>query len=97
MEEDTGKSWSEGLRERRLSVRECARIQTFPDDYEFVIPAQKGNKSVSGSEAYKIIGNAVPPLLGYHIAKRLEDNWELYFGEGGRENADRKGSCFGGI
>lgn len=71
-----------GLKERRLSVRECARIQTFPDDYAFVIPAQNGNKSVSGSEAYKIIGNAVPPLLGYHIAKRLEDNWELYFGEG---------------
>ena len=66
-----GEELDEGLRERRLSVRECARIQTFPDDYEFVIPAQKGNKSVSGSEAYKIIGNAVPPLLGYHIAKRL--------------------------
>ncbi len=72
---------ADGLKERRLSVRECARIQTFPDDYEFVIPAKNGNKSVSGSEAYKIIGNAVPPLLGYHIAKRLESNWELYFGK----------------
>lgn len=71
-----------GFRERRLSVRECARIQTFPDDYPFVIPSINGNKPVSGSEAYKIIGNAVPPLLGYHIAKRLEENWELYFGEG---------------
>lgn len=70
-----------GLKERRLSVRECARIQTFPDEYQFVIPALNGNKSVSGSEAYKIIGNAVPPLLGYHIAKRLEQNWALYFGE----------------
>lgn len=68
-----------GLEERRLTIRECARIQTFPDDYEFVIPARNGCKSVSGSEAYKIIGNAVPPLLGYHIAKRLEDNWKLYF------------------
>lgn len=80
------KELSDGLKERRLSVRECARIQTFPDDYEFVIPARNGNKSVSGSEAYKIIGNAVPPLLGYHIAKRLEDNWELYFG--GEKNSD---------
>lgn len=71
----------QGLNERRLSVRECARIQTFPDEYQFVIPASNGNKSVSGSEAYKIIGNAVPPLLGYHIAKRLEENWKLYFGE----------------
>lgn len=82
--EHGGKHQSElkkGLCERRLSVRECARIQTFPDEYQFVIPAMNGNKSVSGSEAYKIIGNAVPPLLGYHIAKRLEENWSLYFGE----------------
>lgn len=76
----------QGLKERRLSVRECARIQTFPDDYDFVIPAINGNKSVSGSEAYKIIGNAVPPLLGYHIAKRLEENWNLYFGEEVNDN-----------
>lgn len=75
------KELERGLTERRLSVRECARIQTFPDEYEFVIPARTGNKLVSGSEAYKIIGNAVPPLLGYHIAKRLEHNWPLYFGE----------------
>ncbi len=70
-----------GLGERRLSVRECARIQTFPDEYQFILPAMNGNKAVSGSEAYKMIGNAVPPLLGYHIAKRLEENWDLYFGE----------------
>lgn len=69
-----------GLSERRLTVRECARIQTFPDDYEFIIAGVNGNKGVSASDAYKIIGNAVPPLLGYHIAKRLEQNWELYFG-----------------
>jgi DNA (cytosine-5)-methyltransferase 1 len=71
---------SQGLSERRLTVRECARIQTFPDDYDFIIPASGGNKGVSASDAYKIIGNAVPPLLGYHIARRLDDNWELYFG-----------------
>lgn len=69
-----------GLKERRLTIRECARIQTFPDDYSFVIDAEKENKAVSASEAYKIIGNAVPPLLAYHIAKRLEENWSLYFG-----------------
>lgn len=68
-----------GLPERRLSVRECARIQTFPDDYEFIIKAKGDEIAVSGSEAYKLIGNAVPPLLAYNIAKRLEDNWELYF------------------
>lgn len=63
-----------GLPERRLTVRECARIQTFPDDYEFVV-----EKKLSASNAYKIIGNAVPPLLAYHIAKRLENKWHLYF------------------
>lgn len=72
---------SQGLKERRLTVRECARLQTFPDDYEFVWRANKKNnkKGLSASSAYKIIGNAVPPILGYHIAKRLEDNWSLYF------------------
>lgn len=68
-----------GLSERRLTIRECARIQTFPDDYEFVI--ENKEKRLSASEAYRIIGNAVPPLLAYHIAKRLEQNWSLYFGE----------------
>jgi len=69
-----------GLEERRLTVRECARIQTFPDDYEFVWSKKPGDLGLSASSAYKIIGNAVPPLLAYHIAKRLEDNWNLYFG-----------------
>lgn len=69
-----------GLKERRLTIRECARIQTFPDDYNFIIPANGEEKSVSASEAYKIIGNAVPPLLAYNIAKRIEENWSLYFG-----------------
>lgn len=70
-----------GLIPRRLSVRECARIQTFPDDYEFVWEKNKKLEieGLSASSAYKIIGNAVPPLLGYHIAKRLESNWHLYF------------------
>lgn len=69
-----------GLKERRLTVRECARLQTFPDDYHFVMPGGDGYGRLSASEAYKLIGNAVPPLLAYHIAKRLEGNWDLYFG-----------------
>lgn len=71
----------QGLPERRLTIRECARIQTFPDDYDFVIPSANGKKGVSASEAYKIIGNAVPPLLAYNIAKQIEKNWTLYFGD----------------
>jgi len=49
---------------RRLSAREAARIQTFPDDFIFY---------PSTSSAYKQIGNAVPPVFGWHIAKAVED------------------------
>ncbi|MEQ8561772.1 MAG: DNA (cytosine-5-)-methyltransferase [Cytophagales bacterium] len=73
---------SQGLRERRLTPRECALIQTFPPDYDFVIENRNGRKGsflVSPSKAYKIIGNAVPPLLAYNLARRVEQNWDLYF------------------
>lgn len=48
---------------RRLSVRECARIQTFPDDFIFVY----NNISIG----YKMIGNAVPVNLAYEMAKAI--------------------------
>jgi len=71
---------NKGLPERRLTVRECARIQTFPDDYEFI---RNGNKrdpfNISASAAYKLIGNAVPPFFAYNIAKRLEEIWDRLF------------------
>ncbi len=70
-----------GLPERRLSVRECARIQTFPDEYKFVQRKSVSGKTLSASDAYKIIGNAVPCVLAYNIAKNIENKWELYFGE----------------
>lgn len=76
------KELSKGLQERRLTPRECALIQTFPPDYDFVIERKDGRKGtflVSPSQAYKIIGNAVPPLLAYNVAKRIEDVWDLYF------------------
>lgn len=68
---------SEGKKERRLTIRECARIQSFPDNYQFIRPGRDG---VSATSAYKMIGNAVPPLMAFHIAKRLEDLWSVYFG-----------------
>lgn len=48
---------------RRLSVRECARIQTFPDDFIF--------KYEDIANGYKMIGNAVPVNLAYAIAKQI--------------------------
>lgn len=72
-----------GKKERRLTLRECARIQTFPDDFNFVIPSNEKRKkfTLSPSQGYKLVGNAVPPLLAYHIAKKIEQNWSFYFGE----------------
>lgn len=71
---------SKGLRERRLTPRECALIQTFPPDYIFVHYKENSKRfQVSGSGAYKVIGNAVPPMLAYNIAKRIEEIWSLYF------------------
>ena len=70
----------DGLPQRRLTPRECALIQTFPPDYNFVL--YKYNQSrfaVSPSMAYKIIGNAVPPMLAYNISLRIQELWSSYF------------------
>jgi DNA (cytosine-5)-methyltransferase 1 len=48
---------------RRLSAREAARIQSFPDDFAFV---------QSTTDAYRQVGNAVAPVFGWHLAKALE-------------------------
>lgn len=69
-----------GLTERRLSPRECALIQTFPPDYPFIkYKNYKKQFLVNQSGAYKVIGNAVPPIMAYNIAKRLEELWPIYF------------------
>lgn len=53
---------------RRLSVRECARIQTFPDNFIFYY------RHISA--AYKMIGNAVPVNLAKHIAISIKSQIE---------------------
>jgi DNA (cytosine-5)-methyltransferase 1 len=68
-----------GLPERRLTVRECARLQTFPDDFEFVVLGPAGER-VGVRNAYLAVGNAVPPLLAYHLAARLGEIWPVVFG-----------------
>ena len=49
---------------RRFTPREAARIQSFPDSFEF---------SGSETDAYRQIGNAVPPVMFWHIAKKVAD------------------------
>lgn len=56
-------------KKRRMSVRECAIIQTFPDD--FVFTGSLGNM-------YKQIGNAVPVLLGKKIAEVIKSELEKH-------------------
>lgn len=72
---------AQNLQERRLSIRECARLQTFPDDYQFILPKTENNAAVSSSDAYKIIGNAVPCVLAYNIAMNIQQKWNLWFGD----------------
>lgn len=50
---------------RRLTVRECARVQGFPDDFIFYYTKL--------NDGYKMIGNAVPVNLAYEIAKQIRD------------------------
>lgn len=52
---------------RRFTPREAARIQSFPDTFQF---------AGSESDAYRQIGNAVPPVLFWHITKALAEQLE---------------------
>ena len=54
--------------DRRFTIREIARIQSFPDNFNFPY------KTIAN--AYKVIGNAVPPVFAWVIAKALEKHLE---------------------
>ena len=62
-----------GERYRRFSCREAARIQSFPDTFHFDI--------VSPNRQYKAIGNAVPPVMMWHIANSLQRAFEVTDGD----------------
>ena len=54
--------------DRRLTVRECARLQSFPDEFVFPFAAMSNMTQ---------IGNAVPPILGHTIASAIADYIEM--------------------
>lgn len=55
----------DGAQKRTISVREAARLQSFPDSFRF---------SGAMNAAFRQIGNAVPPLLAEAVAKRLKQD-----------------------
>ena len=55
---------------RRMTIREVARIQGFPDDFQFIYN--------NTNDAYKMIGNAVPVNLAYEIACAIRDVLKEY-------------------
>ncbi len=63
-----GRSHLHPYHPRTLSVRECARLQTFPDNYVF---------TGSVARQFTQVGNAVPPLLAYKLALALKESLYL--------------------
>ena len=53
--------------DRRISLREAARLQSFPDEFEFPCAMRATERQ---------IGNAVPPVLAWHIAKSIREHFD---------------------
>jgi len=59
--------------DRILTAREFARLQSFPDTWVFKGPRRGRAGARLIAHVFAQIGNAVPPLLGYHVGKHLRD------------------------
>ena len=60
---------------RTITVREAARLQTFTDDYIF---------EGSNADLYKMIGNAVPPIMAKCLANAVNDVFQAFYFKKGR-------------
>ena len=63
---------------RALTVRECARLQSFPDSYSFAGPFLVPHVDRTVQDKYEQIGDAVPPLLAYAWGKTIKKIFERY-------------------
>ncbi len=57
---------------RSITIREAARLQSFPDDFYFEGVKEGKNRTA----AFKQVGNAVPPLMAEEIAKKVKELWK---------------------
>jgi DNA (cytosine-5)-methyltransferase 1 len=64
--------------QRLITVREAARLQSFPDVHRFYGPQV---------DQYRLCGNAVPPLLAEAVARQVREKLEAYYAESGTKNA----------
>ena len=55
---------------RRMSIREVARVQSFPDSFKLLYEEV--------DYGYKMIGNAVPVNLAYHVAMQVKNTLQEY-------------------
>ena len=73
---------------RRATVRECAAIQSFPSTYQFF--------GSSYNIKYRLVGDAVPPLMAFAIAKEIANSFgEIVRKPRVRKTVSTKGNCLG--
>ena len=58
--------------DRHITIREAARLQSFPDWYSFDGGRRVAPHNDASQDKYEQVGDAVPPLLAYHIAKSIK-------------------------